>query len=112
MIRRAIPFDTGPLHFVGIGGIGMSGIASVMRNFGYEVTGSDAKDGPNIERLRGQGIWVSIGHKAENAANAGVVVISSAIKNGNPEVEAARARGVPSRMHRSRRRRRTRPGPR
>jgi len=95
MIRRAIPFDTGPLHFVGIGGIGMSGIASVMKNFGYEVTGSDAKDGPNIERLRGQGIWVSIGHKAENAANAGVVIVSSAIKNGNPEVEAARARGVP-----------------
>jgi UDP-N-acetylmuramate--alanine ligase len=95
MIRRAIPFDTGPLHFVGIGGIGMSGIASVMKTFGYEVTGSDAKDGPNIERLRGQGIWVSIGHKAENAANAGVVVISSAIKNGNPEVEAARARGIP-----------------
>ena len=95
MIRRAIPFDTGPLHFVGIGGIGMSGIASVMKNFGYEVTGSDAKDGPNIERLRGQGIWVAIGHKAENAANAGVVVISSAIKNGNPEVEGARARGVP-----------------
>jgi UDP-N-acetylmuramate--alanine ligase len=95
MIRRAIPFDTGPLHFVGIGGIGMSGIASVMKTFGYEVTGSDAKDGPNIERLRGQGIWVSIGHKAENAANAGVVVISSAIKNGNPEVDAARARGVP-----------------
>jgi UDP-N-acetylmuramate--alanine ligase len=94
-MRRAIPFDTGPLHFVGIGGIGMSGIASVMKTFGYEVTGSDAKDGPNIERLRGQGIWVSIGHKAENAANAGVVVISSAIKNGNPEVEAARARGVP-----------------
>ncbi len=95
MIRRAIPFDTGPLHFVGIGGIGMSGIASVMKNFGYEVTGSDAKDGPNIERLRGQGIWVAIGHKAENAANAGVVIVSSAIKNGNPEVEAARARGIP-----------------
>jgi UDP-N-acetylmuramate--alanine ligase len=95
MIRRAIPFDTGPLHFVGIGGIGMSGIASVMKNFGYEVTGSDAKDGPNIERLRGQGIWVAIGHKAENAANAGVVIVSSAIKNGNPEVEAARSRGVP-----------------
>ncbi len=95
MIRRAIPFDTGPLHFVGIGGIGMSGIASVMKTFGYEVTGSDAKDGPNIERLRGQGIWVAIGHKAENAINAGVVIVSSAIKNGNPEVEAARARGIP-----------------
>ncbi|MBX3430363.1 MAG: UDP-N-acetylmuramate--L-alanine ligase [Hyphomonadaceae bacterium] len=95
MIRRAIPFDTGPIHFVGIGGIGMSGIASVMKNLGYEVTGSDAKDGANIERLRAYGITVSIGHKAENAANAGVVVISSAIKQGNAEVDSARARGVP-----------------
>jgi UDP-N-acetylmuramate--alanine ligase len=95
MIRRAIPFDTGPIHFVGIGGIGMSGIAAVMKNLGYEVTGSDAKDGANIERLRQCGIRVSIGHAAENAASAGVVVISSAIKNGNPEVEAARRRGAP-----------------
>jgi UDP-N-acetylmuramate--alanine ligase len=95
MIRRAIPFDTGPIHFVGIGGIGMSGIAAVMKNLGYEVTGSDAKDGPNIERLRAQGIQVTIGHKADSAANAGVVVISSAIKDGNPEVDAARARGAP-----------------
>ncbi len=95
MIRRAIPFDTGPIHFVGIGGIGMSGIASVMKNLGYDVTGSDAKDGANIERLRACGITVSIGHKADNAANAGVVVISSAIKGGNPEVDTARARGVP-----------------
>jgi len=95
MIRRAIPFDTGPIHFVGIGGIGMSGIAAVMKNLGYDVTGSDAKEGANIERLRAQGIAVSIGHKAENAARAGVVVISSAIKNGNPEVDAARARGAP-----------------
>jgi UDP-N-acetylmuramate--alanine ligase len=95
MIRRAIPFDTGPIHFVGIGGIGMSGIAAVMKNLGYEVTGSDAKDGPNIERLRAQGIQITIGHKAESATHAGVVVISSAIKNGNPEVDAARARGAP-----------------
>jgi UDP-N-acetylmuramate--alanine ligase len=95
MIRRAIPFDTGPLHFVGIGGIGMSGIAAVMKNLGYEVTGSDAKDGANIERLRAQGIPVAIGHKPDGAAHAGVVIISSAIKNGNPEVDAARARGVP-----------------
>jgi UDP-N-acetylmuramate--alanine ligase len=95
MQRRAIPFDTGPIHFVGIGGIGMSGIASVMKNFGYEVTGSDAKESANTERLRTQGITVTIGHKAENAAQAGVVVISSAIKNGNPETDAARARGVP-----------------
>ncbi|MEZ5957420.1 MAG: UDP-N-acetylmuramate--L-alanine ligase [Hyphomonadaceae bacterium] len=95
MIRRAIPFDTGPIHFVGIGGIGMSGIAAVMKNLGYDVTGSDAKGGANIERLRAQGIQVSIGHKVENVANAGVVVISSAIKHGNPEVDTARARGVP-----------------
>ncbi|HVV34067.1 MAG TPA: UDP-N-acetylmuramate--L-alanine ligase [Vitreimonas sp.] len=95
MLRRAIPFDTGPIHFVGIGGIGMSGIAAVMKNFGYEVTGSDAKDGANTERMRAMGIPVAIGHNAENVANAGVVVVSSAIKNGNPETDAARARGVP-----------------
>ncbi len=95
MQRRAIPFDTGAIHFVGIGGIGMSGIASVMKNFGYEVTGSDAKESANTERLRAQGIVVAIGHKAENAAHAGVVVVSSAIKNGNPETDAARTRGVP-----------------
>jgi UDP-N-acetylmuramate--alanine ligase len=95
MIRRAIPFDTGAIHFVGIGGIGMSGIAAVMKNLGYEVTGSDAKESANTERLRAQGVPVAIGHKAENAAHAGVVVISSAIKNGNPEVDSARARGVP-----------------
>jgi len=95
MIRRAIPFDTGPIHFVGIGGIGMSGIAAVMKNLGYEITGSDAKESANVERLRAQGIAVSIGHQAENAAHAGVVVISSAIPNGNAEVDAARARGAP-----------------
>ena len=95
MLRRAIPFDTGPVHFVGIGGIGMSGIASVMKNLGYDVTGSDAKESANTERLRLAGIGIAIGHKAENSANAGVVVISSAIKGGNPEVDEARARGVP-----------------
>jgi UDP-N-acetylmuramate--alanine ligase len=95
MIRRAIPFDTGPIHFVGIGGIGMSGIAAVMKTFGYEVTGSDAKESANTERLRAQGVPVFIGHKAENAAQAGVVVASSAIANGNPEIDSARARGVP-----------------
>jgi len=95
MLRRTIPFDTGPVHFVGIGGIGMSGIAAVMKNLGYEVTGSDAKESANTERLRAQGIRISIGHSAETAAHAGVVVISSAIKGGNPEVDAARARGAP-----------------
>src|SRR6185295_16715512 len=95
MIRRAIPFDTGPIHFVGIGGIGMSGIAAVMKNLGYEVSGSDAKESANTERLKAQGVQISIGHKADNVTGAGVVVISSAIKDGNPEVDAARARGVP-----------------
>jgi UDP-N-acetylmuramate--alanine ligase len=76
MQRRAIPFDTGAIHFVGIGGIGMSGIASVMKNFGYEVTGSDAKESANTERLRAQGVTVTMGHKAENAMHAGVVVVS------------------------------------
>jgi UDP-N-acetylmuramate--alanine ligase len=92
---RPVPFDTGPVHFVGIGGIGMSGIAAVMLNLGYKVQGSDAKPSANTERLEKQGATIFIGHRAENAAEAGVVVISSAIKGGNPEVEAARARGVP-----------------
>jgi len=95
MIRRSIPFDTGPVHFVGVGGIGMSGIAAVMKTLGYEVTGSDARESANTERLRGQGVKVTIGHDAANVARAGVVVISSAIKGGNPEVDAARVRGVP-----------------
>ncbi len=73
----------------------MSGIAAVMKNLGYDVSGSDAKESANTERLRAQGVQVFIGHKAENAAHAGVVVVSSAIKNGNPETDAARARGVP-----------------
>lgn len=93
--RRSIPFDTGSIHFVGIGGIGMSGIAAVMKNLGYAVSGSDAKDGANIQRLRDQGVTINIGHAAANVEQAGVVVISSAIKNGNPEVAAARERGIP-----------------
>lgn len=95
MTVRPVPFDVGPVHFVGIGGIGMSGIAEVMRNLGYEVQGSDAKESGNTERLKKLGVRVFIGHKAENVEGAGVVVISSAIKGGNPEVDAARARGAP-----------------
>ncbi|MDZ4778452.1 MAG: UDP-N-acetylmuramate--L-alanine ligase [Alphaproteobacteria bacterium] len=94
-IRRPVPFDTGPVHFVGIGGIGMSGIAEVMINLGYKVQGSDAKASANTERLEKQGARIFIGHAAENVGEAGVVVISSAIKGGNPEVDAARARGAP-----------------
>lgn len=92
---RRIPFEPGPVHFIGIGGIGMSGIAEVMANLGYQVQGSDAKISANTERLLARGIDVRIGHGAEQVGEAGVVVVSSAIKAGNPEIEAARAKGVP-----------------
>ena len=94
-MARPAPFDVGPVHFVGIGGIGMSGIAEVMLNLGYKVQGSDAKASANTDRLAEKGATIHIGHAASNADGAGVVVISSAIKSGNPEVDAARARGVP-----------------
>ena len=89
------PRDIGPIHFVGVGGIGMSGIAEVMHNLGYRVQGSDVADSANVRRLREQGIPVLIGHREENLGDARVVVISSAIKSGNPEVDAARARLLP-----------------
>ncbi|MEO0983211.1 MAG: UDP-N-acetylmuramate--L-alanine ligase [Pseudomonadota bacterium] len=89
------PFDLGPVHLVGIGGIGMSGIAEVMLTLGYAVQGSDIKESANVQRLRDKGAVVHIGHRAENVAGAGAVVISSAIKGGNPEVDAARAQGIP-----------------
>ena len=83
-----IPLDIGPIHFVGIGGIGMSGIAEVLRNLGYRVQGSDVAEGATVERLRGLGVEVAIGHAAANVGDAAVVVVSSAIKDGNPEVDA------------------------
>lgn len=92
---RPIAFDLGPVHFVGVGGIGMSGIAEVMANLGYRVQGSDAKASANTARLEARGVTVKIGHRAENLADAAVVVVSTAIKAGNPEVDAARARGLP-----------------
>ncbi len=92
---RAMPLDIGPIHFVGIGGIGMSGIAEVLHNLGYKVQGSDLADNANVKRLRGLGIAVSVGHAAENLAGAQVVVISSAVKADNPEVVAARGRFLP-----------------
>ena len=90
-----LPRDIGPVHFVGIGGIGMSGIAEVLANLDYTVTGSDVADGANVKRLREQGITVAIGHKAENINGADVVVVSSAIKRDNPELIAARAKRLP-----------------
>src|SRR5205823_11847947 len=83
-----LPREIGPIHFVGIGGIGMSGIAEVLCNLGYTVQGSDASDNANVARLREKGITVSVGHKAENVAGADVVVVSTAIKRGNPELMA------------------------
>lgn len=92
---RTIPLDIGAIHFVGIGGIGMSGIAEILHNLGYKVQGSDVAESANVQRLRAMGIEVHIGHVAENVADAKVVVVSSAIRPGNPEVDAARAKLVP-----------------
>jgi UDP-N-acetylmuramate--alanine ligase len=90
-----IPFTIGKFHIIGIGGIGMSGIAEVLHNLDYAVQGSDVADGYNIKRLRDLGITVHIGHKAENINGANVVVVSSAIKKDNPEILAARAQMLP-----------------
>ncbi|MEP4190218.1 MAG: Mur ligase domain-containing protein, partial [Sneathiella sp.] len=92
---RALPLDIGLVHFVGIGGIGMSGIAEVMHTLGYQVQGSDLSRNPNVERLEGLGIKVLIGHDKENLGDARVVVISSAVKADNPEVNEARANLIP-----------------
>ena len=94
-INIRLPFPIGRIHFVGIGGSGMSGIAEVMHNLGYTVQGSDLAEGPNVERLRKLGIDISIGHRAENVVGATAVVVSTAIRQGNPEMAAARARHVP-----------------
>jgi UDP-N-acetylmuramate--alanine ligase len=95
MRRPSIPLDVGPIHIVGIGGIGMSGIAEVLAHWGYVVQGSDAKDGANLDRLRKAGIKVFVGHAGENVGEAGIVLISSAVKADNVEVAAARAAHVP-----------------
>jgi UDP-N-acetylmuramate--alanine ligase len=90
-----LPRDIGPIHFVGIGGIGMSGIAEVLANLGYTVRGSDVAEGANVKRLRENGIAVTVGHAAENVEGAHVVVVSSAIKRDNPELAGARAARLP-----------------
>ena len=92
---RQLPLDIGVIHFIGIGGIGMSGIAEVMHNLGYRVQGSDQADSANVKRLRTAGIPVAVGHKAENLGEAQVVVFSSAVKPSNPEMVEARARLLP-----------------
>ncbi len=92
---RALPLSIGTIHFVGIGGIGMSGIAEVLHNSGYSVQGSDISDSANVRRLRGEGIPVAVGHEAANVGEATVVVISTAVKPDNPEVKFARSRLIP-----------------
>ncbi len=90
-----LPRQLGPIHFVGIGGIGMSGIAEVLANLGHAVQGSDVAESANVKRLASLGIKIAIGHKAENVAGAAVLVVSSAIKRDNPELVAARAKRLP-----------------
>ena len=90
-----VPFDIGTIHFIGIGGIGMSGIAEIMHNLGYKVQGSDVADNANVKRLKKIGIPIAVGHDADNLKDAVVVVYSSAVKAGNAEFEAARLRNLP-----------------
>jgi UDP-N-acetylmuramate--alanine ligase len=90
-----LPNEIGPIHFVGIGGIGMSGIAEVLINLGHTVQGSDANDNANVKRLRERGAKVFVGHDPANLGAAAVVVVSTAIKRDNPELVAARARRIP-----------------
>ena len=90
-----MPGELGTFHILGIGGIGMSAIAEILRAKGYTVQGSDQKESANVKRLRTKGIRVFIGHDAVNLVGARYVVISTAVKPGNPELEAARAKGIP-----------------
>ena len=92
---KALPLSIGTIHFVGIGGIGMSGIAEILHNLGYRVQGSDVSENANVQRLRETGIAVHIGHGEENLGDAQVGVVSSAIPRDNPEVTAARVRLIP-----------------
>ena len=95
MNRRPVPFDLGPVHFVGIGGIGMSAIAEIMIRIGYQVQGSDARAGPNTERLEKLGAKIFIGHDASHIEGASAAVFTSAVKPDNPELAAARVRRIP-----------------
>lgn len=92
---KGVGTDIGIIHFVGIGGIGMSGIAEVMHNLGYAVQGSDIAEGPSVERLRKRGITVHVGHKSENVEGVAVVVTSTAVRRTNPEVAAALEARIP-----------------
>jgi UDP-N-acetylmuramate--alanine ligase len=95
MTRRPVPFDIGPVHFIGIGGIGMSGIAEIMLRIGYAVQGSDAKASANTERLEKLGAKIYIGHDAGHVEGASAIVYSTAVKADNPEMVAGRERRLP-----------------
>jgi UDP-N-acetylmuramate--alanine ligase len=95
MNRRPVPFDLGPVHFVGIGGIGMSGIAEIMLRIGYVVQGSDARASANTERLAKLGASIFIGHDASHIEGASALVYTTAVKADNPELVAARERRIP-----------------
>ena len=90
MTRRPVPFEIGPVHFIGIGGIGMSGLAEILRTMDFDVSGSDMKASDVTRRLETLGVKVHVGHKAENVHGADVVVHSSAIQHNNPELARAR----------------------
>ena len=93
--RRPVPFELGPVHFIGIGGIGMSGIAEIMLRIGYTVQGSDAKASANTERLEKLGAKIFIGHEGTQVEGASAIVYSTAVKQDNPEMQAARERRLP-----------------
>src|SRR5688500_4785068 len=90
-----LPRELGPIHSVGIGGIGISGIDEVLTNLGYTVQGSDAAESANVKRLRERGVKIAVGHDARNLDGADVVVVSTAIQRDNPELVAARAARLP-----------------
>jgi UDP-N-acetylmuramate--alanine ligase len=94
-VQTRVPLDLGAIHFIGIGGIGMSGIAEIMHNLGYKVQGSDIADNSSVKRLRKMGIPVSVGHSGENLKGVHVVVYSSAVKAGNVEFDEARKLNLP-----------------
>ena len=95
MAIRPTPFDIGPVHFIGIGGIGMSGIAEIMIRIGYTVQGSDAKASANTERLASLGAKIFVGHDGTNIAGASAIVYSTAVKADNPEMVAGREARLP-----------------
>ncbi|MBR7158911.1 MAG: UDP-N-acetylmuramate--L-alanine ligase [Alphaproteobacteria bacterium] len=100
MKKPRFPFPFGTVHFIGIGGVGMSGIAEIMHTMGYKVQGSDVLENQNVTRLKSMGIKIFIGQQAENVTDAAIVVVSSAIKADNPEVKEAEAKMIPI-IHRS-----------